>query len=137
VNLITLKVPGMDMESVVSNHTFLEPHGWREVRDRRRENSRWYTNGNLFVAVSVQEEMDGRRWLHVSASCRDRVPNYAELTRIKREFIGPHRKALHIWPPEAEHISECPNCLHLWACLDQDLLPDFRRWDEDAKKWRI
>ena len=99
------------------------PVGWR------------YGNaGNVFmradgmsVILSVERCDDGKRWLHVSCARPDRLVDWGDLAAVKRLFIGDHRRALQVLPPASEHVNVHPHCLHLWACLDGDGLPDFRR----------
>lgn len=84
--------------------------------------------GGVAVLLSASRESDGLVWIHASASRRDRVPNYAEMSEVKRVFIGAQRLALHVFPPASEHFNLHPFCLHLWAPADVDArpLPDFR-----------
>jgi len=79
------------------------------------------------VMISVLIEADGHPWLHVSLSRRSRLPSYADLTDTKRAFVGADRKAIQVFPAEAEHVNCHPYCLHLWCRLDGDSLPDFSR----------
>lgn len=86
--------------------------------------------GDLKVICSVARYRDGKRWLHVSASRRGRhgkpqLPSYGDLKAVKALFIGVHRKAIQVFPAEEEHYSAF-EVLHLWCCLDDDPLPDFR-----------
>lgn len=87
----------------------------------------WYVNKRqgLKVIMSVSEENDGKLWAHVSCSRKGRVPDYRDLCSVKNLFLGPERKALHIFPPRSEHVNIHPTCLHLWCCLEDDGLPDF------------
>jgi len=79
------------------------------------------------VIVSGSTEADGRRWLHVSVSRPSRLPTWDDLREVKDTFIGRDRKAIQVLPPAAEYVNIHPNVLHLWACLDDDGLPDFRK----------
>lgn len=79
------------------------------------------------VIVSVDIEQDGRVWLHVSCSFRNYIPGYDTMKSVKAVFIGPGRKAIQVFPADAEHVNLMDTCLHLWACIDEDPLPDFRR----------
>ena len=76
----------------------------------------WALNG-LLVVVSG-EKHGGKRWLHVSFSRKNRIPEYKDLQRVKRDFIG-DMQSIMVFPKE-------DNYLHLYACLDgDDGLPDF------------
>lgn len=79
----------------------------------------------VIVIATVMLEQDGKRWLHISASRRSRIPSWEDLKVVKNLFIGPKRKAIQILPCEAEYVNINPNVLHLWCCLDGDPLPDF------------
>jgi len=81
----------------------------------------------LAAIFSVEREADGKRWIHVSVSHRDRVPTWDELTSAKRWLLGPDRWAISILPPEAEYVNDHPYCLHLWHCLDGGVVPDMRK----------
>lgn len=83
--------------------------------------------GGVQVIVSAHVEGDGKLWLHVSASRRDRVPSYTELCEVKRVFVGAERMAVSVYAPETEHFNLHRFCLHLWAPIGHSPLPDFRR----------
>lgn len=107
--------------------------GWDPVEDMHTANGRgwrnrgkWIAGVGLLVQLSGAVELDGRRWVHVSCSRRDRMPSYEDLCLVKRLFIGRDRKALQVFVPEAEHFNFHAFCLHLWHCVDGDGLPDFR-----------
>lgn len=79
------------------------------------------------VIVSAAIELDGRAWLHVSCSYKNFIPGYDTMKSIKAVFIGPERKAVQVFAPESEHVNLMDTALHLWACLDGDVFPDFTR----------
>jgi hypothetical protein len=81
----------------------------------------------LSVIVSVELCDDGRRWLHVSCARQHTLPDWSDIKAVKRAFIGDEKKAIQVLPPAAEYVNVHPHCLHLWHCLDNDGLPDFRR----------
>ncbi len=80
---------------------------------------------DLQVIMTTDFHDDNRCWLHVSLCERDDVPNYSQLTKVKREFIGPDHKAIMVLPAASEHVNLNENVLHLFCCLDDDPLPDF------------
>jgi hypothetical protein len=55
------------------------------------------------------------------------MPGYIELKEAKDLFIGPELEAYQVFPKALKHVSIHPNCLHLWCCLDNPILPDFTR----------
>lgn len=81
---------------------------------------------NKAVIISVARELDGKRWIHLSMSHKNRVPYWDELKDAKFIFLG-DRKAIQVFPSKAEWVDICPYALHLFSCLDEDKLPDFSR----------
>lgn len=100
------------------------PHHW--ARADQHPFLRAYTSMNGLLAILSAGFYDGQRWLHVSCSRRDRVPTYADLSEIKRVFIGRDRLALQLFVPDDEHVNIHPHALHLWSPLDHRPVPDFR-----------
>ncbi len=85
-----------------------------------------YTRRALRAFVSASLEADGKRWLHVSTSRKDRMPNWTEFRAVKDLFIGLDKLAVQVFPPQSQYVNFHPNALHLWHCLDGDPVPDFR-----------
>lgn len=83
----------------------------------------WIFNG-LQVIASVAIFDDGREWLHVSFSRKNKMPTYDDLQLVKREFIGNDKKAVMIFPETKNYVNIHPNCLHLWYSADNPL-PEF------------
>jgi hypothetical protein len=54
------------------------------------------------------------RWLHLSVSMQDRIPNWFELKAAKDAFIGRDHEAIQVLPKDRDFINCHPNCLHLW-----------------------
>lgn len=80
---------------------------------------------HLGIIVSIAIEDDGKSWLHASVSRKDKtLPTYEDLGQLKRLCVGDHRTALQIFPPKEKHVN-LAEVLHLWACLDGDVVPDF------------
>lgn len=101
------------------------PAGWC-LLDREQECWAWLMDRRgLRVMASISEEADGRDWLHVSLSYADRLPDYSDLLRVKETFIGRERTALQVFAPHSRRRMERAYCLHLYACLDAEALPDF------------
>jgi hypothetical protein len=80
----------------------------------------------LGAMFSVEREADGKRWVHVSVSHRDRVPTWDELRSVKDWLLGRDTLVVQVLPPEAEYVNVHPYVLHLWHCLDGRPVPDFR-----------
>lgn len=97
------------------------PYGWDRAYNRVYER-----HGTTRVLVSAAHYGDGKRWLHVSVSRRNKeLPTWNVMSEIKELFIGEARTAYQVMPPSRKHVN-IANVLHLWTCLDQDqILPDF------------
>lgn len=90
--------------------------------------SAWKRIGDeLMVLVSKSLEADDKMWLHVSLSRPSRLPTWQDLRRVKDAFVGKDRKAIQVLPADSEYVNIHPFVLHLFCCLDGDVLPDFRR----------
>jgi hypothetical protein len=107
------------------------PAAWLESREQwgpSRAYGRVYRKPGegLLVLLSCAEQDDRKRWLHLSVSRQDhKIPTWEQMSQIKRLFIGDERTALQVMPPKAKHVSIHPGVLHLWCCLDGEVVPDF------------
>ena len=61
---------------------------------------------------------------HVSFARKSKMPTYAEMKMIKRDFIGEDKKAIFVLPKKEQFVNINKFCLHLWTC-ENDILPDF------------
>lgn len=84
------------------------------------------SSSRLKVICSARIEKDGKRWMHVSFSRQDRIPDWNDLRLVKDTFIGRDRLAIQVLPPADEYVNIHPHVLHLWSCLDGRPCPDFR-----------
>ena len=82
-------------------------------------------DSGLRVIVSFAEEEDGKVWLHLSASHKNRVPSHDEMVKLKDLFIGDNRYAYTVLPPKKFYVNLHPNVLHLWSRCDGPVLPEF------------
>ena len=80
----------------------------------------------LRVFLCVMRERDGKRWLHVSFSRREKLPDWEDVRAVKDLFIGKYEEALQVFPPQNEYVNVHPRTLHRWHCIDGRLTPDFR-----------
>jgi len=102
------------------------PDGWNR-EEVLTDGARFgHKKESVRVLVSGTREKDGKRWLHLSISRPNRTPTIDELREVKFAFIG-DLKAMQIFPSRDEYVNLHQHCLHLFACLDGDPLPDFRR----------
>ncbi|HOV88194.1 MAG TPA: hypothetical protein PLM79_17700 [Syntrophobacteraceae bacterium] len=100
--------------------------GWYQMQWPWENQRCWQHRTGLRVIQEI-EIHDGKEWLHTSFSRPDRIPSYQEITVVKDQFIGTAKKAIMVFPPREEHVNVHPFCLHLYSCLAEDGLPDFRR----------
>ncbi len=109
---------------------YVLPVGWK-VEERRLDGAMYrHGSARMTVIVSASVERDGRNWLHVSVAHPERMPTWDDLRYVKDIFVGRDRTALQVLPPAAKHVNQHPYCLHLWACLDGDVTPDFTQGGE-------
>ena len=101
------------------------PHGWEELPPLDETVIGFLRNDGLRVIVSASRERDGKRWLHASMSRPNSLPSWGDVRDVKSVFVGDHRTAVQILPPESEYVNIHPYVLHLWCCLDGDIVPDF------------
>lgn len=103
------------------------PSNWYEIQAPPEMGFCYGRTDGLRVIISWEEERDNRLWLHASLSRQSRVPSYQDMCDVKELFIGRKKKAIQVFPSEDEHVNIHPNVLHLWHCLTEDVLPDFRK----------
>lgn len=102
------------------------PVGWTQLQ--RSSDGASYNHSNGLVAiVTVANELDGKRWVHLSVSRAARLPSWDDLTSARDAFLGPEALAVQVLAPKSRHINIHAHCLHLWKCLDGDPVPDFAR----------
>lgn len=65
-------------------------------------------------------------WYHVSFSHSKQLPDYHQVTWMRDNLFLANEKVIQVFPPKDQHYNLHLNCLHLWACLEGDSLPDFR-----------
>jgi hypothetical protein len=100
---------------------------YRQV-EQREDGCMFISNNKLCVIISG-EEHNGKKWIHLSLSRNSRVPDYKDITRIKKHFIGDHNKAVMVFPEDKYHVNMHPYCLHLYHCVgNEDGLPEFGRY---------
>lgn len=136
-----LNTEGVDFEKVAAAHNDdgrhvpgweaprVMPPSWREiVQERDDRGGAKYVNAaaKLTAILTCGFELDGRAWLHLSVSHRERVPTWGELRVAKEQFLG-DREAYQVLPPRARYVNIHNNVLHLFALLDEEAsaLPDF------------
>lgn len=69
----------------------------------------------------------GGGWDHVSVSHPRRIPNWIEMSHIKRMFFDPDEVAMQLHPAEADYVNNHPRCLHLWRPQREEI-PTPQAW---------
>jgi len=69
--------------------------------------------GALLLVMSSGTE-DGTGWEHVSVTCQNRPPNWAEMCFVKDVFWAENECVVQYHPPKSEYVNCHPYCLHLW-----------------------
>jgi len=112
------------------------PDGWMELKINAPMGiciaGRTFKNENLGIAVIVtveelEDSDDKRQWLHVSLSRANKLPGWKDIQLVKDIFIGKDKTAIQVLPPADEHVNVHQFCMHLWCCLNEKIIPDFRR----------
>jgi len=98
---------------------------WTLIEKRQDGISYRHSIAQGLTAIFSVEYHGGMCWLHASIARIDKIPDYKDLCKLKKEFIGPNLAALMKLPKESEHVNIHPYTLHLFSCLDGDILPDF------------
>lgn len=103
------------------------PDGWQVLQPFGDGNAYQHRAG-LRVIVSTADFPDGRDWMHISVSRKDRLPSWDDLKLVKNTFAGVQRVAYQVIAPADEHVNIHDFCLHLWTPLTGERpLPDFTR----------
>ena len=85
------------------------------------------SRNGLAVIISCCVESDGKNWVHLSVSRKNSIPTWGELVDVKEIFLGKNAVAIQVLPPRSEWVNVHPFCLHLYQCLDDRPVPDFRK----------
>lgn len=71
--------------------------------------------GELHVIAAAAEG-----WDHVSVTCKDRCPTWAEMEHVKRRFFKEDEVAMQLHVAPKNHINFHSRCLHLWRSHSGD-----------------
>lgn len=102
------------------------PKNWR-ILDRNQDRGVYKSRDGLTVIVSCCIESDGKHWVHLSVSRKKQMPSWAEFNRVKGIFLGEEALAVQVFAPRTEWVNDHDYCLHLYQCLDERPVPDFRK----------
>ncbi len=110
--------------------TFTCPPGYKETRAPfvpagLENHQRVFGNKKgLVVMVDCSRKADGNHWFHVSFSYKNKMPSYHDIREVKQVFLG-DRKAIMVFPEREYYVNIHSYCLHLWACVGVDPIPEF------------
>ncbi len=100
------------------------PNDW-EMIQLFGDGAAYQSRGGLRVIVSTAPFDDGREWMHISISRKDRIPNYDDMKLVKNVFAE-KRFGYQVFPPPQENVNIHQFCLHIWVPLTGDLpIPKF------------
>lgn len=102
------------------------PNNWKIIR-KSQDGGAYKNRTGLMVIISCCVEADEKNWIHLSVSKRKQYPSWDELVQVKELFLGKDSLAIQVLPPRVEWVNFHPFCLHLYQCLDERPLPDFRK----------
>ena len=102
------------------------PQNWRIIQ-RLTDGAFYRSRNGLKVMISCCLESDGKNWVHLSVSRRDRLPSWTEFVEVKELFLGKESLAIQVFVPRSEWVNDHQYCLHLYQCLDERPVPDFRK----------
>jgi hypothetical protein len=98
------------------------PAGWR-----RAPNSNHFFSGDGLLIIASAELIAGERWWHVSLARPNRLPSWDDIRKVKDVFVGRQNTAVSVLPSEDNYVNHHNFCLHIWRCLDREIVPDMRR----------
>ena len=75
---------------------------------------------------------NGGGWDHVSVSCQNRCPTWAEMDYVKNLFFKDDEVVIQLHVAKSDHINYHPYCLHLWRPQTNEELAAIRaEWGEE------
>ena len=99
-----------------------------KVIEERIDGYAYRSLNGLVIISSIAKEADGRQWLHVSFSRKNRMPEYKDIQTVKRDFIGEEYKAIMVFPEKKHYVNMHKYCLHLFSCVSHDSpIPEFSK----------
>ena len=125
---------GMIRDDVAGGHAIGERLGEKEVIEanvgipagKRRSGTGQMAHAVSIDIVGAEHDRDGLP-ADAAPAEPDEQPQPQGQARHVQPFVGRERVALQVLPQESKYINLNPYCLHLWACLDGEAVPDFAR----------
>jgi hypothetical protein len=75
----------------------------------------------LVMSSGPGNEDNDTGWEHVSVSCENRCPNWAEMCFVKDLFWGEEEMVVQYHPPKSAYVDYHPYCLHLWKPVEMSI----------------
>jgi hypothetical protein len=117
------------MSSLVAKRARLNRYRWRCVQPGADGLGAWQHGARgLGLIHSIDTELDGEVWEHVSIARRDgAMPSWEQTRDVFREVAGDDALGIIVVPPKSEHV-DIAEVAHVWCCLTrQRPIPDFTR----------
>jgi hypothetical protein len=76
---------------------------------------------SLKIIISPGDADEGVPWEHASVSCRNRCPNWIEMSFVKDLVWDAEETVMQLHPPKSQWINNHPYCLHLWRPLNVEI----------------
>ena len=102
----------------------MSKHKWKAINNPIGHGDAYiHATTGLRVIISEEFLADKKYWQHMSVSYPDRLPSWEDLVLAKEQFLGEEVEAYQVLPKRSEYVNNHPYTLHLWRCLDGDLMP--------------
>jgi hypothetical protein len=76
---------------------------------------------DLKIIASPGDANENIPWEHVSVSCRNRCPNWTEMSYVKDLFWDEEETVIQLHPPRSQWINNHPYVLHLWKPIGLEI----------------
>lgn len=80
----------------------------------------YFVAGPLRIISSGVPDPGEPQWEHVSVSCIDRCPTWAEMHLVKQMFWSDDETVLQFHPRKSEYVNRHEYALHLWRQVGVD-----------------
>ena len=94
-------------------------HPWVEIATTKYYRAWMNKSQGLRVLRSLSRTENEEWWFHVSVSRQSRMPDWNDISLVKRVFLGAETEAYQVMAKESEHVNIHPFCLHLWSPLNE------------------
>jgi len=73
--------------------------------------------------VDLIFDLEDTVFLKQKLEAKMKTIDYLQLTAIQDKIL--EKSGIQVFPQASEHVNDHATCLHLWCCLEADVLPDF------------